>query len=155
MNTNLKTALYLDDLRTPKVALDGYEPFSVVRNYDQFVSHIQTHGVPDLISFDHDLADEHMMDWHENQAKGNQHISYDTFKEKTGLDCIKWLCDTIMNEKENGNHVAMPAIRVHSANAVGSQNMLSYAASFCNAMDIQGDLCYMVTPFTIETKVEE
>ena len=38
MNTTLKHALYLDDLRTPTEAPEGHEPFRVVRSYDQFVS---------------------------------------------------------------------------------------------------------------------
>lgn len=155
METNKKRALYLDDLRTPSVTLDGYEPFTVVRNYDQFVSHIQTHGVPDLISFDHDLADEHMRDWYKHQAHGIETISYDTFKEMTGLDCMKWLCNFIQDEKENGIDITMPAIRVHSANPMGSQNILSYASSFCSVMELDADIRYMVSPFVIETKVEE
>lgn len=155
MNTTLKRALYLDDLRTPTVTLEGYEPFSVVRDYDQFVSHIQTHGIPDLISFDHDLADEHMRDWYKHQARGVETISYGEFKEKTGLDCMKWLCNLILDEKENGNDVTMPAIRVHSANPMGSQNMLSYASSFCSVMELDADIRYLVVPFVIATQVEE
>lgn len=155
MNTDFKHALYLDDLRTPTEAPEGHEPFRVVRNYDQFVSYIETYGIPDLISFDHDLADEHMNDWFANQAKGNQHISYDDFKEKTGMDCVKWLCNRIQDEKEAGNTVSMPIIRVHSANAMGSQNIISYATSFADAMGLKADVRYMVTPFKIETKVEE
>jgi hypothetical protein len=155
MNTTLKRALYLDDLRTPTVTLEGYEPFSVVRNYDEFVSHIQTHGIPDFISFDHDLADEHMHDWFQNQARGKEVINYESFQEKTGMDCMKWLCNTILDEKENGNPYSMPVIRVHSANVMGSQNMLSYAASFCHALDLEGDIRYMVTPFKMDTKVED
>jgi hypothetical protein len=154
METNNKLALYLDDLRTPSVALDGYEPFIVVRNYDQFVSHIQTHGIPDLISFDHDLAEEHMRDWYKYQARGIEKVSYEEFTEKTGMDCMKFLCNTIQDEKEKGNNIAMPAIRVHSANPMGSQNMLSYAHNFCAVMELDTNIRYMVIPFVIDTQVK-
>lgn len=154
METNVNTALYLDDLRTPSAVIEGYEPFVVVRNYDQFVSHIKTYGIPALISFDHDLADEHMRDWYKHQARGIEQVSYEDFTEKTGLDCMKFLCKTIQDAKENGHYFFMPAIRVHSANPMGSQNILSYAHSFCTAMGLEGDIRYMVTPFTIATIVE-
>jgi hypothetical protein len=49
-----KTILYLDDERTP---FDSR--IDVVRNFDGFVAYITTKGVPDLISFDHDLSSEH------------------------------------------------------------------------------------------------
>ena len=50
---NNKLYLYLDDVRTPKA--DNWE---VVRNYDEFTTYITRHGIPDLISFDHDLGEE-------------------------------------------------------------------------------------------------
>ena len=57
-----KVSLYLDDLRTPTETLPGYHPWNVVRNYDEFKEWILRNGVPDLISFDHDLGEEHMND---------------------------------------------------------------------------------------------
>jgi hypothetical protein len=154
MNTVLKRALYLDDVRTPTITLEGYQPFAVVRNYDQFVRHIELNGVPDLISFDHDLADEHMMDYFMNQHEGKAVIEYDNFKEKTGLDCIKWLCNLILDEKENGNSIAMPAIRVHSHNPVGAANIHDYANSFCASMGWPAAATFLRIPFVIETQIE-
>ena len=66
--------LYLDDIRVP----DG--DWVIVRSYNEFISHIKQYGLPEFISFDHDLADEHY-------AGEN----YKNFKEKTGLDCARWL----------------------------------------------------------------
>ncbi len=54
----MRKSLYLDDVRTPTSTLDGYGPWQVVRSYDEFVHWIQTNGIPDMISFDQDLADE-------------------------------------------------------------------------------------------------
>ena len=43
---------YLDDLRpTP-------EGFERVYSYEEFVAYLQRYGLPDFISFDHDLGEE-------------------------------------------------------------------------------------------------
>lgn len=49
------TKLYLDDSRTPLE-----KGWDVVRNYDEFVAYIETHSMPDIISFDHDLCEDEM-----------------------------------------------------------------------------------------------
>ena len=58
--------LFLDDERVPMQAyyltndkIYMAYTWDIVRNYDQFTTYIETHGLPKLISFDHDLADEH------------------------------------------------------------------------------------------------
>ena len=55
--------LFLDDERIPGnvtwITMPGDRAYQIVRNYDQFVQHITTNGVPDFVTFDHDLADEH------------------------------------------------------------------------------------------------
>lgn len=78
--------LFLDDtLQPPDITWD------VVRSYDDFVYYIETHGVPDVISFDHDLAFEHYPFAEDNpEAKK---IPYDRYTEKTGYDCAKWLVE--------------------------------------------------------------
>ena len=61
--------LFLDDIRVPKDAI-GLVPSNmnqfywennwvVVKNYDEFRNYIEKNGLPDFISFDHDLADFH------------------------------------------------------------------------------------------------
>lgn len=109
--------LFLDDFRNPRDAGEYMHPkykllyntleWEVVRNYDQFVHTIERYGMPELISFDHDLADEHYVG-----------ISYDEFEEKTGYHCMKWLIEYIQNEK-----CELPEIIVHSANPVGKENI--------------------------------
>jgi hypothetical protein len=58
--------LFLDDYRMPKDAFAYMHlkiyldvEWIVVRNYQAFISLIEGKGIPDMISFDHDLADEH------------------------------------------------------------------------------------------------
>ena len=110
--------LFLDDIRNPKAAA-GLAPqfaqlylqdWDIVRNYAEFVDYIQTNGIPDLISFDHDLADEHY-----------QGVSDVEYSEKTGLDCAKWLVDFCMD-----GGLKLPQYIVHSANPAGSKNIQSY-----------------------------
>jgi hypothetical protein len=118
----LQRALYLDDLRTPTETIPNFEEWYVVRDYDQFVEWINTNGFPDYISFDHDLKDEHMEDYWKYQFKGIPTIDYDTFIEKTGLDCAKWLVEYV--EKNNTNLPRL--LGVHSANPIGASNIQNF-----------------------------
>ena len=89
--------LFLDDLRIPKDAIGlvasnlnqfyWANDWDVVINYDEFVSYITKNGLPDFISFDHDLADEH-------------YIGTDT-NEKTGFEAAKWLVDWCFDNKKS------------------------------------------------------
>jgi hypothetical protein len=87
MNYNL----FLDDVREPDEVF-GYTNnqlyligWKIVRNYDEFIKCISENGIPNAISFDHDLGHEHY--------KIQTNISYNQFKEKTGFHCAKWLID--------------------------------------------------------------
>lgn len=99
--------LFLDDTRQPPDMT-----WDVVRNYQQFVEYITKQGVPDVISFDHDLAFEHypLTESHPDPET----ILYDIYTEKTGYDCAKWLV-------ENGYEVKR--WMVHSMNPVGARNI--------------------------------
>ena len=125
--------LFLDDIRNPKDAAGlapqyaqlYFQDWDIVRNYTEFVEYIQTNGVPDLISFDHDLADEHYQDlfsdknWMNPDSKVE--LSYDDYAEKTGLHCAKWLVDFCMD-----SGLKLPQYIVHSANPAGRKNIQSY-----------------------------
>lgn len=111
--------LFLDDLRIPKDAI-GLVPdimnkfywsndWIIVRNFWEFCNYIQKFGLPDYISFDHDLADEHYIS------------DTNDYKEKTGYECAKWLVDFCF---DNGR--SLPDYMVHSANPTGKQNIISY-----------------------------
>jgi hypothetical protein len=58
--------LYLDDIRNPSTG-----GWNIVRSYQEFVQFILDHGMPDMISFDHDLGED----------------------VPTGMDCAKWIVD--------------------------------------------------------------
>ena len=114
------TKIYLDDVRTP---VD--KDWTIVRDYEQFVSKIQDIGLEniELISLDHDLGDTAMSEWHRN-VYHNYTLNYDNILEKTGMDCVKWL----INQWLDGQPVV--DVVVHSANAVGSANMMGYINNY-------------------------
>ena len=115
-----KYRIYLDDVRTP------IDPsWVVVRSYDEFVSKINEIGLEniELISLDHDLGDSAIDEWKRN-VYTNYTIDYDNITEKTGMDCTKWL----VNQWLDGKPVV--EVVVHSANAVGSGNMMGYLNNY-------------------------
>jgi len=138
MEKKLKTCLYLDDVRVPTQQLPGYEPWNVVKNYNEFVDYITKHGVPDFISFDHDLAEEHMDDYYKQLIEnGFQHPNYGQFKEKTGLDCAKFVAEYCQKMNVKLNYCA-----VHSHNPVGATNIQSFLNGFKKHMGWDAD-CYL------------
>lgn len=143
---NLKKALYLDDQRTPTTTIPGYESWVVVRNYEEFTNYITKYGIPDLISFDHDLADEHIDDYFKQKlSQGYQQPEYEAYKEKTGLHCAMWLVEFSQTNAKKIN-----AVSVHSHNPVGAKNIQDCINSwkkFCN----EPQDCYIGQhPFIIE-----
>lgn len=116
-----KIRLYLDDVRTPKD-----KDWQVVKNYDEFVAHIKLHGLDayEVISLDHDLGDS-AMDEYYNNVRDNYKIDYNNITEKTGLDCAKFLVAESMTK-----NIPLPAIYVHSANPIGSANIMGYINNY-------------------------
>lgn len=101
--------LWIDDIRDPFLDKEGKVPKEAseihwVLKYHQFVDWITENGLPDIISFDHDLSDIH--------------INKSTYKEKTGMDCAKWLVEYCMDKD-----LDLPQFYVHSANPVGADNI--------------------------------
>lgn len=88
--------LYLDDLReTPKDYLRVY-------NYAEFVKWVNEHGLPDFISFDHDLGEG-----------------------ETGYDCAKFLVEYCLDHQ-----MPLPYFTVHSQNPVGKENIEKLLENF-------------------------
>jgi hypothetical protein len=95
----MKKLLFLDDCREPidcskYMYITGvdcrvyHENWSIVRSYDQFIEWINQNGLPNLISFDHDLGD----------VKDNDY-------EYTGMDCAKWLVDYCLDNNLNARNL--------------------------------------------------
>mgnify|MGYP003331014573 FL=1 len=113
-------SVYLDDIRTP-ISPD----WVVVRSYDEFVSKVSELGLKniELISLDHDLGDSAMKEWYSN-VMNHYRLNYDNIIEKTGMDCAKWLVEQWMNGEPHCR------VMVHSANAIGSGNMMGYINNY-------------------------
>ncbi len=118
-----KTALYLDDVREPHLLPLEVDKWIVVRNYNEFVDYLENNGFPDIISFDHDLGEEHYNDLfnNENWEKDDKNIKlkYDEYKVKTGYHAAKYLISMLSNSELS----KYPEIYIHSANPVGSENI--------------------------------
>lgn len=121
--------LFLDDYRWPdhcakymhhKLGSDNIlytDPnWIIVRNYNQFVDWLIRNGLPDLVSFDHDLADIHYTEEYQDNrliAKYSEVTS-----EKTGYHAAKYLIDYCIEKKQ-----PLPKFFVHSMNPVGTENI--------------------------------
>jgi hypothetical protein len=131
-----KYNIYLDDVRTPVA-----DEWVVVRSYDEFVAKITELGINNIeyISLDHDLGDTAMQEYFQNVSP-NYQLNYDNIKEKTGLDCAKWLIghfyDTnpkrleIHRNDKRSYPLIFPTVYVHSANPIGSANIMGYVNNF-------------------------
>ena len=89
----LKTCVFVDDERIPKFQIDGYERWVVVRSYQELQSYLEQRGIPDLVSLDHDLAEEHYLDHQKYELQGIEAIEYGEFTQPTGLDCAHLLIE--------------------------------------------------------------
>lgn len=129
-----KIHLYLDDVRTP---LDP--TWQVVRNYDEFVAHINLHGLENYqcISFDHDLGEEAMREYYRN-VKPNGRIDYDNIKEKTGLDCAHWVVN-----KAISTGIYLPITYVHSSNPVGAENISTLLNNYYKKVGLSEKCVYV------------
>jgi hypothetical protein len=120
-----KYNIFIDDIRVPTdvtwVNIPVDQHYSVVRSYKEFVDLITLRGeVPMYVCYDHDLSDIHY-----GHGLNNDAIPYDSYKEKTGYDCAKWLVGYCFAKK-----IKHPPYVVHSMNPIGKQNIESYINSY-------------------------
>lgn len=116
-----KMYLYLDDVRIPT---EGN--WEIVRNYDEFVAHIKLNGLEnyEVISLDHDLGESAMQEYYTN-VKPNYELDYKRIEEKTGMDCARFLVAESITK-----NIPLPQIYVHSANPIGTHNILGYVNNY-------------------------
>ena len=123
--------LFLDDIRIPADVEKYFNPIQyrelfrkfdwiIVRNYDEFVRTIKTKGVPNTVSFDHDLADEHYAPKEIWEFPEQVEKRIDNFKEKTGYDCALFLLDYCRGSGDLGPKLVL----CHSMNPVGKKKIL-------------------------------
>lgn len=141
--------LFLDDIRYPYVNVENmkdlekefhdfvsayhytkYESFKnekwlIARNYHEFVNLIINKGVPKKVAFDHDLGIEHYKVLDPQKKDVDITIDYSSFQEKTGYDCVKWLCDYCQE-----HNIKFPEYYIHSMNTVGALNIKHYIENY-------------------------
>lgn len=126
---NPKFYLFLDDERVPQnvfwVKIPQNVPWTIVRNYKEFKQAIEINGIPTFVSFDHDLADEHYsMTQDEVNSSSYQNV-VDSYREKTGFDCLKWLVSNL-----NYTGTPFPDYALHTMNSIGKDNMEKYILAY-------------------------
>jgi hypothetical protein len=99
--------------------------WTLVKTYEEFVHVIETYGLPKFISYDHDLGDRAYHEYFKAVAE-NRKFNYDAIDEKTGYDCVKFVIDKCI---ACGN-IPHPEYAVHSMNAIGKANIISYIKSY-------------------------
>lgn len=130
--------IFLDDYRNPHDCLKYMHmrigarnliyqegDWLIVKNYPHFIAAIAKYGLPELVSFDHDLADGH---YHENMQSGVLNYQGESFGDdynKTGYHCAEWLINYCMD-----NNKPLPDFIVHSMNPVGTENIQSLLDNF-------------------------
>lgn len=112
--------LFLDDVRSAEmVFMNTIDPiyennneWEIVRSFNEFVSYIEENGLPEFISFDHDLDFEHY------KLENQQDIDYEKMEIKSGFDAAQWLINYCADNK-----LKLPNFKVHSMNLAGKRNI--------------------------------
>jgi hypothetical protein len=135
-----KVRIYLDDVRTP-IEND----WIVCRDYDEFVNKVSEIGLENIymISLDHDLGETAIREYFKN-VKTNYILDYDNIHEKTGYDCTKWLVSESMDK-----NIPLPLIMVHSANPIGSSNIMGYVNNYLKNMRLPQNCARHKIPHTV------
>jgi hypothetical protein len=150
-----KILIWLDDTRNPfENNWLNFSPIPVtgihvewVKSYDEFVEYITLNGLPEAICFDHDLGfkiDPNVNDvyYHNGEISDYCLLPYQD-EEKTGYDCVKWLCNYCLEHNLN-----LPKWNIQSSNTVGKENMKKYLENFelsKDQMHFQVFYCYICT----------
>ena len=135
-----KVRIYLDDIRTP---ID--EDWVVCRDYNEFVDRITDIGLENIymISLDHDLGETAIREYFKN-VKNNYILDYSNIHEKTGYDCAKWLVEESMNKE-----IPLPLVMVHSANPIGSSNIMGYINNYLKNKRLPQNCARYKIPHTV------
>ena len=118
--------LFLDDWRIPRDCATYmwqrkvnctifHEEWDIVRSYRQFINWIETNGIPNLVSFDYDLAD---VDELKEELDIEEWFNLDENRVWNGLDCAKYLLNYCKEE-----NIKFPEYIIHSANPDGVEEI--------------------------------
>jgi hypothetical protein len=135
-----KVSIYLDDIRTP-----NDERWIICRDYDEFVNRVNEIGLDNIetISLDHDLGETAIREYFKN-VTNNYILNYENIHEKTGYDCSKWLV-----EKSIETGINLPTILTHSANPIGSANIMGYINNYLKNKRLPQNCVRVQIPHTV------
>jgi hypothetical protein len=135
-----KVSIYLDDIRTP-----NDERWIICRDYDEFVNRVNEIGLDNIetISLDHDLGETAIREYFKN-VTNNYILNYENIHEKTGYDCAKWLV-----EKSIETGVNLPTVLTHSANPIGSANIMGYINNYLKNKRLPQNCVRVQIPHTV------
>lgn len=128
--------LFLDDFRHPYDAFNLWKDtdflqlkWIVVRSHDEFVKTITNYFSegkwPDMISYDHDLSDEH---YKIGEKTGYKEFDYSLITIPTGFQSAQWLIE-FCKEK----NLDLPSFKVHSQSTAGRRNITKVLEDFSNS----------------------
>jgi hypothetical protein len=120
--------LFLDDVRIPYNCTSYmylrmnnisiyHKEWDIVRSYADFVNWIEANGLPDIISFDYDLADDYSL---RESLPFESWFNIKENREWNGLDCAKFLFNYCLK-----NNLNLPKYIVHSANPFGTKEIIN------------------------------
>lgn len=96
--------MFIDDERFPPN--DGKE-WAIVRSSDEAIKYVQTHGVPEFVSYDHDLG-----------------------ADDTSMKFIGWMIDQYLDQSITDFPVKYA---IHSQNPVGARNIETLLRGFISS----------------------
>lgn len=132
---NMYYNLFLDDERDPSMGMywtlnENNEQtllrerpllnWKVVRNARDFIKIITQDGLPNVISFDHDLHPEHYV-----EGRAALPPRYGSYKEPTGYECAVWLVEYCRQMK-----APFPKYYVHSFSMHGRNNIFNVIENY-------------------------
>jgi hypothetical protein len=129
-----KYYLLLDDVRSLE-DVKAYTQFpsyldnvawTIVKSYNEFIEIILKLGLPEYITFDMDLADEH----YDKRTWLKENPNY---KEKDGIECVKFLINFCLDKK-----LKFPKCQIHSMNPVKKERAANLIENFIKFNDCEG-----------------
>lgn len=102
--------LFLDDIRevSDVKSLDQSKNWIVARSYHEFVDTLSDLGLPEVVSFDHDLCDEHYMD---PDCTRFRYIQDGSHAAHALVTYCKEMC------------LSLPEINIHTINPIGRRRI--------------------------------
>lgn len=132
--------LFLDDERNPYdsrtmayMKMRGGPDYKnmiweVAKNFEEFQLIVDQKGIPEFISYDHDLSSEHydVSMYHGEDAYNEKSVN---FTEKTGRECAEYLCSKLQGAPH-------PRYIIHSMNPLAVSRITGVIRDYNKSLDL-------------------